>query len=158
MLLNFLNSYVLNCTYSYPKEHFESHGWGHVFDLKSDEPTSRFSQIFKSSTVSDDHTKRPHHMCDDRSRPHCNYIVIIITIIGLVNRRKHYKELKHYTVTPSFQIAKVHPPTVRSISLKKGDLCRVVMGPSCANHTCSGRGAKEKRQFTFIICSCSKQN
>lgn len=57
-------------------------------------------------------------------------IVIIITIIGLVNRRKHYRELKHYTVTPSFQIAKVHPPTVRSISLKKGDLCRVVMGPS----------------------------
>ena len=85
-------------------------------------------------------------------------IVIIITIIGLVNRRKHYRELKHYTVTPSFQIAKVHPPTVSSISLKKGDLCRVVMGPSCANHTCSGRGAKEKRQFTFIICSCSKRN
>jgi len=50
----------------------------------------------------------------------------------------------HCTATPSFQIANVHPPTVRMMSLKKGDLCRVVMGPSCAAHTCSGRGAEKK--------------
>ena len=43
-------------------------------------------------------------------------------------------------------MANVHPPTVRIIFLKKGDLCRVAMGPSCAAHTCSGRGAKNKKK------------
>ena len=153
MLLHFLNSYVLNCTYSY-RNILRVMGEVMYLTWKVMGPPPVFPKFSKAPpflTI----TQNVRIIC---ATIEVVLIVIIITIIGLFNRRKHYKELKHYTVTPSFQIAKVHPPTVSSISLKKGDLCRVVMGPSCANHTCSGRGAKEKRQFTFIICSCSKQS
>jgi len=41
----------------------------------------------------------------------------------------------------SFQIANVHPPAVRIISLKNGDLSKVLIGPSCASKITSGLGA-----------------
>lgn len=51
------------------------------------------------------------------------------------------------TLTPSFQMAKFHPPTVRMISRKKGDLWTVVIEPQWAgSKTCSGFGANGIRR------------
>lgn len=51
----------------------------------------------------------------------------------------------------SFQIANVHPPAVRIISLKKGDRSNVLTGPSCASKTISGLGAEIKKNTTPLV-------
>ena len=49
---------------------------------------------------------------------------------------------KLLTVISFFQIANVHPPTVKKISFIKGDLCKVLTLQSCAYKQNSGRAAK----------------
>ena len=56
------------------------------------------------------------------------------------------KSDKLFTILFSFQIANVHPPTVRMISLKNGDLSKVFIGPSCASKITSGLGAARDKQ------------
>ena len=60
------------------------------------------------------------------------------------------------TVIPSFQIQKFHPPTVKMISEKKGDLSMVLIVPAWAEKKCSGLGAtkdtlKVIKSHTFIM-------